>query len=191
MEGVWIFIGCNGSRSMALRSIYVQQQGLVVGNIMLKRLGLMDRVLTGCSPLCPCPYSCPCPHVGQGPCSAACFPRAATYQASSLQIFSVFFVTLFIKSLRKWRIISFLCSSSPSRCPPPHQTRRCWRSGKVWLNHFINVSRYQSLKKKTHDHVWQETLLIFETSRLRRSTSEAYQIFKILKWCLTLREPGL
>ena len=74
---------------------------------------------------------CPCPYVGQGPCSAACFPRAATYQASSLQIFSVFFVTLFIKSLRKWRMISFLCSSSPSRCPPPPQTRRCWRSGKV------------------------------------------------------------
>ena len=131
MEEVRIFIGCNGSRSMALRSIYVQQQGFLVGNIMLKRLGLMDRVLTGCSPLCPCPYSCPCPHVGQGPCSAACFPRAATYQASSLQIFSVFFVTLFIKSSRKWRIISFLCSSSPSRCPPPLRIRRCWRSRKV------------------------------------------------------------
>ena len=33
-------------------------------------------------------------YVGQGPWSAACLPRAPTYQTSSLQIFSVFFITL-------------------------------------------------------------------------------------------------
>ena len=131
MEGVWIFIGCNGSRSMALRSIYVQQQGLVVGNIMLKRLDLLDRVLTECSPLCPCPYSCPWPHVGQGPCSAAYFPRAATYQASSLQIFSVFFVTLFIKKSRKSRknIFSvFLITLSLSTSSPDSAMLAFWKS---------------------------------------------------------------
>ena len=132
-----MFIGCSGSQSMAFRSTYVRQQGLIVGNIMLNEawsvghcilMWITGRVLALMSlPLSPCP----CPYVGQGPCSAACFPRAATYQASSLQIFSVFFVTLFIKSSRKWRIISFLCSSSPSRCPPPLQIRRCWRSRKV------------------------------------------------------------
>merc|ERR1719180_10294 len=33
-------------------------------------------------------------YVGHDPCSAACLPRAPTYQTNSLQIFSVFFITL-------------------------------------------------------------------------------------------------
>ena len=68
--------------------------------------GCLHSVHTTVAKLCSTPGHCPAGHratfqkvhwqsyVGQGPFWAAWVPRASTYQTSSLQIFSVFFITL-------------------------------------------------------------------------------------------------